>query len=81
MNRPSRMNLHATLGWIGTVLQVAGAAGLASRLAAPHDAYLIMLLGSAIWCEVAAARRIWSLLAMQMVFVALNLLGVWRWWV
>jgi hypothetical protein len=47
---------------------------------APRDAYLAMLLGAAIWCEVAARRRIWSLLAMQLVFVALNVIGLWRWW-
>jgi hypothetical protein len=74
------MKLHTTLGWIGTALQIFGAAALASRLMAPRDAYLAMLLGAAIWCEVAARRRIWSLLAMQLVFVALNVIGLWRWW-
>lgn len=74
------MTTHTALSWIGTALQIAGAAGLATRWLAPADAYLLMLLGSAIWVEVAAKRRIWSLVTMQMAFFVLNLIGVWRWW-
>lgn len=68
------------LSWIGTLLQVGGAAMLASRLGKPADAYLVMLLGSGIWVEVASRRRDWPLLTMQLVFFVLNAIGVWRWW-
>lgn len=74
------MTIPKILAWVGTALQVAGAAGLATRWVAPPDAYLVMLAGSAIWLDLAARRRDWPLAAMQAVFVTLNLIGVWQWW-
>lgn len=69
----------SAIAWLGTVLQISGAGGMASRLSTPVDAYWIMLEGSLLWCFLAAQRRDWPLLAMQATFAALNVIGIVRW--
>jgi hypothetical protein len=65
--------------WIGTALQVAGALWLALNLPSSGLAFPVMLAGAGIWMVVAYIEKRWSLFWMQIVFVAINLLGIVRW--
>lgn len=65
--------------WAGTAFQIAGAMALASRTASPAVAYVVMLLGAAIWLSVSIHRRDWALTAMMGAYVAINVLGLLLW--
>jgi hypothetical protein len=67
------------LQWLGTILQVAGAIAMATRLLMPRQAYLIMLPGSLIWLAIAIYLGNWPLSAMQLTFSVINAVGIVRW--
>lgn len=68
-----------TLGWIGTVFQVAGVFLMSGRLASPMIAFEVMLAGSVIWSIAAAVRQEWSMLTLNLTFCVSNVVGMWRW--
>lgn len=70
----------AILKWLGTGLQVGGALWLASNLPSSPFAFLPMLAGAVIWAGLAIYQGDAALLAMQLVFCAINLVGIVRWW-
>lgn len=67
--------------WIGTSFQIAGAAGLAARVSflTPLDCYVFMTLGSLAWLGISASMREWALGALNLSFIAINILGIVRW--
>lgn len=75
----TRVARSARWAWLGTCLQASGAGHLAFRTVTPTTAYSIMLGGALIWLGVAAYRRDRAQLALQLVFVVLNVVGIVRW--
>lgn len=71
--------MSTLLEWIGTALQIAGALWLALHLPSSGDAFPLMLAGSLIWLAVAWHEQRWPLFAMQLVFAAINTIGIVRW--
>jgi hypothetical protein len=68
--------------WIGTAFQIAGAAGLAARVSflTPLDCYVFMTLSSIAWLGISTAMREWALAALNLSFLAINILGIGRWY-
>ena len=73
------MIIELILSWIGSGLQIFGAAGLASRRMAPRTSYAVMLPGSLLWLGLAIARRDWALASMQVTFTIINAVGLMEW--
>ena len=73
------MTVTTAVSWFGTCLQIAGAAGLASRFLTPRAAYGMMLPGAVIWLGLAANGHDWALAAMQLTFATINTIGIVKW--
>lgn len=67
------------LKWFGTAAQIAGALALASHLIDPVAAYGVMASGSLCWIIAGAAMKEMSLVALNLAFTAINLIGIVRW--
>jgi hypothetical protein len=67
------------LEWLGTMLQIFGAIGLAARLCSPREAYWTMLPGAALWLGIALWTANYPLAAMQATFSVINAVGIARW--
>lgn len=70
-----------TITWLASILQAGGALLLAARLPGtqPVDAFAVMTVGAFLWFELALRRSDHPLAAQQAVFLAINVLGLWRW--
>lgn len=71
--------MRSVFAWKGTILQMVGAALVASNLVCPATGYVVMLPGAVIWMILSWRVREWSMAALQAFFVAVNCLGIWRW--
>ena len=69
----------ATLKWLGTVLQLAGSTMVALHLPSSGWGFPIMLAGSLVWGAIAVAHKEWALATLNLVFSAINVVGIWRW--
>ncbi|MDB5439832.1 MAG: hypothetical protein JWM33_2259 [Caulobacteraceae bacterium] len=67
------------LKWFGTGAQIAGALGMASHLVDPVVAYGIMASGSVCWIIAGAVMKEPSLVALNLAFTTINLIGIARW--
>lgn len=74
------LNFTILLKWLGTALQAGGAAWLATNVRTSPRAFLAMLSGAVIWAFIAAYQQDYALMAMQLVFCAINIVGIVRWW-
>ncbi len=73
------MTVTIPLSWIGSGLQILGAAGLASRHLTPRVSYAAMLPGSLLWLGLAIVSHNWALAAMQGTFSVINAIGLAKW--
>lgn len=71
--------MNELLKWAGTAAQVVGVFMLSSRLAEPVAAFVVMLVGSALWMLAATIARDWPALVLNTAFTASNALGIARW--
>ena len=60
---------------------ILGAVLLAMNVGLSRYGFCLFLLSSICWSSVALSTAQPALLANQLVFVAINLLGIWRWFV
>lgn len=67
------------LKWFGTGAQIAGALALASHLIDPVVAYAMMASGSLCWIIAGTVMKEASLVALNLAFTAINLVGIVRW--
>ena len=67
------------LKWLGTVAGIAGALWIAMNLPSSGWGFSLFLLSSACWGTAALLMGETSLLLLQGVFTAINVLGIWRW--
>lgn len=74
-----RITTDILLSWVGSGLQILGAAGLASRCLKPRFSYALMLPGSLLWFGLAIVDHDWPLATMQGVFSVINAIGFIEW--
>lgn len=67
------------LKWFGTGAQIAGALALASHVIDPVAAYGVMASGSVCWIIAGAAMKEASLIALNLAFTLINVVGIVRW--
>ena len=71
--------LLAALKWFGTLTGLAGAAILALNIPISGWGWLLFAVSAAAWTGAGFAMREWSLAALQGGFLAVDLIGIWRW--
>jgi nicotinamide riboside transporter PnuC len=71
--------LLEALKWLGTAAGIAGAAWIALNLPSSGWGFSLFLLSSVSWGTAALLMGETSLLLLQAVFTAINVLGIWRW--
>lgn len=67
------------LQWTGAVLGALGALALALRTRASRWGWVLFLASNGFWIAFALRIDARGLVAMQLVFTATSLLGLWRW--
>lgn len=65
--------------WIAAITGIAGAILLAANVSWSRYGFVLFLCSSITWSWVAYTTVQPALLANQVVFMAINLLGIWRW--
>ncbi|HIJ22086.1 MAG: hypothetical protein HON68_11960 [Gammaproteobacteria bacterium] len=73
------MTLIQQLRWVGTVTGVVGAAFLALNIEASGYGFLFFLVSALVYSYVSWKTGDTPMLVLQGTFVAIDLLGVWRW--
>ncbi len=76
--RPSPLWLNL-LKWFGSATGVLGALLIASNVGAVGWGFILFALSSTAWAWSAAVMREPSLVALQTVFLGVDLVGIWRW--
>ena len=71
--------LLGALKWLGTAAGIAGALWIAMNLPSSGWGFSLFLLSSMSWGTAALLMGETSLLLLQGVFTAINVLGIWRW--
>jgi uncharacterized membrane protein len=67
------------LKWIGTTAAIAGALMIALKLPLSGWGFVLFLVSCLAWGTAALIMRERSLALMQAAFIAVNLLGIYRW--
>lgn len=67
------------LKWFGTATGIAGALLVAANIGMVGSGFLLFAFSSAAWTWSGLVMREPSLVALQAVFLAIDLVGVWRW--
>ena len=65
--------------WIGTIFGVVGAALIALNIAVSGWGFVLFLVSSVSWTVAGVMMRENSLILLNVVFTAINLLGIYRW--
>ena len=65
--------------WFGTVTGLVGAAILALNIPISGWGWVLFALSSVSWTAAALMMREWSLAMLQGGFLAVDLVGIWRW--
>ncbi|MDE2466864.1 MAG: hypothetical protein KGO02_24585 [Alphaproteobacteria bacterium] len=73
------MTTYTILSWIGSGLQILGAASLAGRFLTPRASYAVMFPGSLLWLSLSIHTNDWALAAMQASFTIINAVGLIAW--
>ena len=71
--------MMALLEWFGAATGIIGALLLAANIRLSPWAFVIYLVSCAAWIAFGVLTSAPGLVAMQTVFVATNMLGIWRW--
>ncbi|MBF0444837.1 MAG: hypothetical protein HQL68_04560 [Magnetococcales bacterium] len=74
-----KRNYLALLKWLGTSTGIVGAVLVALHISQSGYGYVFFLLSSLSWFAAGWHMKESSILVLQGVFVAVNLLGIWRW--
>jgi hypothetical protein len=67
--------------WLGCITGVIGSALLASNTTMSRWGFCWYLASNACWVAFAVSTAAWGLLTMQIVFTAVSIFGVFRWFV
>ena len=67
------------LKWTGTALGIAGALWLALNLASSGWAFVLLTGSASSWLAAGWRMREPSLIALNMVYCAINVVGIYRW--
>lgn len=67
------------LAWFGTMLQLAGAIGMAERIWRPRTCYMVMAPGATALLIVAIVRADYPQILLMLAFLAINIRGLLRW--
>jgi hypothetical protein len=73
------MMFYLWLRRIGTIFCIIGAALFASNIGFEIGALVAFLIGSLAWMLIGAFQRDGYLFLVQLVFVAFNIFGIYRW--
>jgi drug/metabolite transporter (DMT)-like permease len=65
--------------WIGTISGVAGAVLVALNIDISGYGFLLFLLSSLLWSMAGLIQRDSSLIVLQVTFVGINVVGIYRW--
>jgi hypothetical protein len=71
--------LLSALKWFGTVTGIVGAAILALNIPISGWGWVLFALSSVCWTAAGLIMREWSLALLQGGFLAVDLVGIWRW--
>jgi hypothetical protein len=71
--------LLSALKWFGTITGIVGAGILALNLPISGWGWILFALSSASWTVAGLVMREWSLTLLQGGFLAVDLVGIWRW--
>lgn len=74
-----RNKLDKSLEWCATGLAVVGAILLALKLDVSGWAFILYLISTVTFSIVFLKERRWSMLVLNLVFVATNMVGIYRW--
>ena len=72
----NKMPLLVRLGWLGTIANIIGAMLVAFGFMLHGD--IIFIIGSSVWGAVAFCNRDYPLLALNMAFLFINFIGLYR---
>lgn len=75
----AKVNIVKWAEWVGTVAGLGAGAVLAANIPASRYAYWGYLLSNLCWAFSGWKTKSWSQLTMQMGFLAITMLGLWRW--
>ena len=67
------------IAWTATIFQIIGVFCLSGRLTSPVTAFVIMTVGSIGWMIEGYRRKIWSIVTLNAVFTASNVVGIVQW--
>lgn len=74
-----RSNVLAIAKWTATAAGIAGAVLVALNVGLVACGFALFLASSLLWSAIAVVHREPSLMVLQGAFVAINVLGFWRW--
>ncbi len=69
----------AKVKWLGTALGAAGALLIASNIPESGWAFVLFFVSSSIWAAVGVRMREPSLWSLNMVYMTIDLIGIYRW--
>lgn len=69
----------AALRWFGTITGVAGALVLALNIPISGWGWVLFGFSSLCWTIAGAVMRDYSLVVLQLAFLIVDLIGIWRW--
>lgn len=73
-------NWNDSMKWISVLLTVVAALSISLKLTDVLICYFIFLAGHGIMVGVMLKNRDWSLLTMNLVWLSIDLLGIFTWW-
>jgi apolipoprotein N-acyltransferase len=74
--RFGQSNMNKTLSWFGTAVSIVGSFAVAGHFFIVG--YFAFLLGSAALCTVFTKEKNWSMIVLQLFFLAANILGLYN---
>jgi hypothetical protein len=67
------------LKWVGTTAGILGATLMAANVPLSGWAFVLFLISSISWTTAGLMERDTPLVALNLAFVAVDIMGVWRW--
>ena len=73
------MKTDNIIKWLGTSITVGGATLMSLNISISPYAYILYTIGSSIWTYSARKQNDWSLFTLNIFFIFLNIVGMYRW--
>lgn len=81
LGREKMANKIVVIRWTGTFIGIAAAILIASNIDASKYAFVVFLVSSILWGIAAYSIKDYALLLLQVVFVIVDIYGIFRWFV